>query len=160
MISTLPTIFLTPSFLPGEEPGIESLRIRFQGNYTRVHIYRSNGEKRVKRLDAVRLSDILEELGFHGAVLDEPEFANMDVSQPSAWGRLSLEVQTNLNTLVDLLLTYEELDDQACEERLKVERAIRQLVRAPGVHADLLTAQGFPTSDLRRIETAKGVLVV
>jgi hypothetical protein len=136
------------------------MRIHFQGNYTKVRIYLIDGEKRVKRLDVVRLSDILEELGFPGAVLSEPELAYMDISQPSHLGRLHMSVQTNSNTLVDLLLTFEELGDQECEERLKVERAIRQLVRAQDVRADLLTAQGFPTSDLRRIETATGVLVV
>lgn len=161
MISTPPTIFLSTFPLPGEEPAIKSLRIRFQDNQTHVKIYRSDGEKRVKRLDVVRLSDILERLGFWNAVLDDPEFAYTDVSQHSPCRRWHMSVQTNAHTLVDFLITYEELDEQDLPMKAKLEGAIRQLVAAPGVRADLLTAQGFPTSDdMKRIETAKGVLVL
>jgi hypothetical protein len=158
----LPTILLRPFLSAGESLPFRSVGIRYDGNQTRITIRGCGGIIRHRRTDCVILSDILEELGFRRAVLEEPELAVLDVSQPTALGRSRIEmyVQTNLTTLIDLLLAYEEMDPQNRSLALRYEAAIRNLVGAPGIRADLVTACGFPTSDLRVFETERGRLVI
>jgi hypothetical protein len=159
MHQVFPTIRLYPLSASGEVLNYDEINIRYCKNYTRVRRMR-RGSYTERRTNHVIVADILEELGFHHAILDWHDVAELDVSVPSGERVIEAGVQTNMLTLLDYLAMYEEHDVQELEEKDGLEEILRELLGARGVRADLLERNGYQTSDLRSIPTERGIFVV